>query len=259
MPALRGREEGQGGVSALTYPQVDIPAAATTIARRLDRAGLADSGNDATAAWLHDLSLYQEIIDKERRMALFLAAGRRVDGDGLVTVDEDAVAEAAWRSFLGDLAAWQAHACEAREMIATLDHELTAMEKIGIERWVPWQRAVGAYLKARYHATSVRPLPPGWGAWRWDHSLATWRTLAYRDHLLPVRRSYLLLTPASKRAARDEFGIAEIADILATVFPVDELHALDRRAALLHVDTRVRLDLEDKWHQASLARRAGRR
>jgi hypothetical protein len=37
------------------YPQVEIPAAATTIARRLDRAGLDDTDNAATAAWLHDL------------------------------------------------------------------------------------------------------------------------------------------------------------------------------------------------------------
>lgn len=224
---------------------------------------LADTDTPSTLAWLAQLTTYEETIKQERRMALFTTAARTIDREtGEVTRSADAAAEAAWRYFVGTLTGWQAHATEARAMIALLDGALTTLEGLPTADCAGWARGCGLYLRLRYQPVGVRPLPPlaPWRDWSWGVSLATWRTEAYRDHLVPTRHAYLLLAAPAKRAAREEFAIGDPSDILHTVFPVEELHTLDYRAGTLCVDTRVRLDLENRWLLASQAKKkAGRR
>jgi hypothetical protein len=226
-------------VSALTYPRIAIPAAATTIARRLDRAGLVDTDHAATAAWLHDLALYERQVDKERCMALYVGAARTVDVDGVVTRDPDLAADAALVDCLGDLAAWSAHAAVARAMIALLDSALTAIDAIPVADLAPWVRAGGLWLRLRQGAGAVRPLPPvtPWRDWRWDMSLKAHDLDGYRRHMVVCRQRYRLLAPPGRRAVAEEHGIRDDLDILHRLYPVAERDALDERAKVLGVWT----------------------
>lgn len=224
---------------------------------------LADTDTPRTTAWLAGLANYEDAIDGARRMALYATAARTVDrATGEVSHSPDLAAAAALADCLGDIAAWVTAAQEAATMIAILDGALSWMEaEVPIADFAAWQRACGLYLRLRYAVGSVRPLPPAapWRAWQWGISLASWRTNAYRDHMIVVRQRYGLLTPAAREAVRAEYGIGGVADILHKVFPVEALHTLDYRAGLLHVDTRVRLDMEDRWLLAAQAKTKRRR
>lgn len=225
----------------IAVPPIEIPAAALTIARRLDRAGLADTDNAATAAWLHDLALYESLIDSERRMALYIGAARVVDREtGEVTHDADRAADAALRDAMGDLEAWRAHAGECRAMVAWLDAALTTIAAIPVVDLGAYQRACGLWCRLRHgdgKRPAVRPLPPSapWRDWSWPVALAWHQTDGYIRYLPLCRQRWRLLAAPGRRAVLEEFGIASDLDLLHKVYPVAERDALDERANTLGV------------------------
>lgn len=216
-------------------PSLEVPAAAATLGKRLMRAWSDDP--DTAGDWLQDLAVYERLMAAEARMALYLGKARKVDDDGVVTLDAGAAADAAWWDFVGDLAAWRAHADEARAMLALLGRALDHIAAIPAGDLAAYQRASAVYHRLR-HGVAVRPLPPAapWREWRWPVSLKTWEMEAYRHHLIVCRQRLRLLAEGGRRAAAEEFGIREDVDLLHMVYPVAERDRLDERANVLGVD-----------------------
>jgi len=224
-------------VAPFALPHLADTAAARTIARRLDRLGIADTDNDSTAAWVHDLELYEALMEKEQRMALYVGQTRRVDREtGEVTHGhDDDLAEAAWRAFVTDLGLWRAHAEQAGRILAMLDGALDALAATPHDDPTRWARSCGYWSSIR-HGPFPRPLPP----------VAPWSQFSggtsYRQHMdqgwllmIVVRDRYRPLTKESKRAARQEFGIGEPQDIYHVIAPLAQRDALDQRAQSLSV------------------------
>lgn len=237
-------------MSADTYPlpsvapfalphRADI-AAARTIARRLDRLGMADTDNDSTAAWIHDLELYEALMEQEQRMALYLGATRRVDREtGEVTHGHpDDLAEAAWRAFATDLALWREHAAMGARILTMLDGALDALAALPHDDPTRWARSCGLWIGMR-HGPLKRPLPPvmPWKTWVWGGSYRDWLHQGWR-HATVCRQRYRALTKESRRAAIAEFGLEErgqVDPLWHGIWPVAAQDALDRRAQELHV------------------------
>lgn len=212
-------------------PFVADTAAARTIARRLGRVGLADSDNQTTAAWINDLALYEALQAKEQRVALYLTAGRVIDREtGEVTIDQDAIDEAAWSAFVAALAPWRAHADEGRAMLNFLDNMLRAIAALPVEDEVRFTHHAGIWIGLR-HGPVKRPLPPS-VKWRWPHSFADQEHEGFR-HAIACRQRYRILAEPAKRAAIEAFGLVERAQIDPLwhgIWPTTERDELDQAA-----------------------------
>lgn len=227
-------------VAPFALPHLADTAAARTIARRLDRLGMADTDNASTQAWVNDLQLYEALMEKEARVALYVGQTRRVDTEtGEVTHGHpDDLAEAAWRAFATDLALWREHAEEAGRILTMLDGALDHMALLTIDEPSRWTRVCGLWIGMR-HGPLKRPLPPGapWNGWVWQGSYRDWLHQGWR-HATVCRQRYRALTKESKRAAIAEFGLEErgqVDPLWHGIWPIAQQDALDRRAQELHV------------------------
>lgn len=196
----------------------------------------ADTSTAATTVWLAQLARHEDAINEGRRMKAYRVEARRVDSDGVVSLDADAAADAAFRDFAGDLAAWRAHADECRAMIGVLAAALDHIAAIPTEDMGAYQRACGLWCRLRHgKGSSVRPLPPAppWRDWAWPVSLAWHQTDGYGMHLPVCRQRYRLLAAPARRAVLEEWGIASDIDVLREIYPTAARDALDRRANTL--------------------------
>src|SRR5690348_1305178 len=90
--------------------------AARTLAKRLERAGVAETDNESTAAWIDTLHAYEQVMAKEVRMV----SSRLTSQAPEETSTEEAVGAAAYERLAAAVAAFDANGTTAREMIAWL-------------------------------------------------------------------------------------------------------------------------------------------
>lgn len=211
------------------YPATE-PAAAITIRRRLERAGLGDADNQTMAAWIHDLRLYEGIMATETRRLTFSLA-RTVDRDGVVR-EGDAAADDATLAELGRrVAALDAHGARIGKAVAHLNALLDRYEALGTD---PATTAESEELRRRYIGRRVRT---------GDGPTVTLRDLIAEGWRLAVlcREGYRLLREAGKRDAVAAWGQFQDASgdgpLWTGHVPQAEVDDLDRRAARLGVLT----------------------
>ena len=216
--------------------------AARTLVKRLERAGLADTDNASTAAWIDTLHAYEQVMAKEIRMVSFRLTSQAPEE----TVTEEAADAAAYERLAAAVAAFDAHGAVAREMIAWLGRWLDIIAALPAEAGVEAHKRGQRYLAYRYGKLPLLPPVAKRQPHHWPfavtlqgHEQAGWRLA------VECRTAWRVLTPAQQLQAVADFGAFTDDNrsdnpLWSAHFPADELHALDQRASALGVDPRAR-------------------
>lgn len=220
---------------------IETPAARTLV-KRLERAGLGDTDHESTAAWIETLHAYEQVMNREMRMATFALTSQRPRE----TVTEDEADAAAYERLAVAVAAFDAHGATAREMIAWLGRWLDIIAALPAEAGVEAHKRGQRYLAYRYGRLPLLPPLSKRQAhhWPWTmtlqaHEQAGWRLA------VACRTAWRVLTPAQQLQAVSDWGPFTDENrsdnpLWAGHFPAAELRALDRRAGALGVDPRPR-------------------
>lgn len=231
-------------------------AAARTLAKRLERAGMAQDFGQADEDWLATLAAYEETVNRSLRMSTFL-----LDDELALPGAQDTADDRAYARLATAVADWQAHGAIGRAMITRLSTLLDRIEALPVEDAAGWTTGVSRYLGLRY-GPLPRPLPPG--AWPWSHYLRAWHIEGWGSAIV-CRQLYRLLSPHQREAAVGDFGRFVDADgndgpLWLLGWPQREEDALDRRAAALGCDPRGRELIEHRERLrriAAMKRKAG--
>lgn len=217
-------------------------AAARTLVKRLERAGIADSDNESTADWLATLAAYEQVMAKEIRMATFTLSNVNIR-QPVTEEDADVVAYA---RLAEAIAAFDAHGALAREMIAWLTCWLDIIEALPAEAGVEAHKRSQRYLAYRYGKLPLLPPLAKRQPHHWPFSMTLqgheqegWRVA------VTCRQAWRILTPAQQEQAIADFGPFYDPHTLdnplwAAHYPAAEQRALDQRASALGVDPRPR-------------------
>lgn len=227
-------------------------AAARTLARRLDRAGMAQDFGQGDTDWLATLASYEEVVNKGLRMATFLLTDELVQHGAQETADERA-----YRALAESVAAFDAHGAVAAAMIAKLGAVLDRIEALPLDDAAGQIALAGRYLACRYGPLPT-PRPPG--AWPWRDSLRGWHMAGWGVAIV-CRQAYRILGREQRGQAVEDFGPFTDADnsdnpLWSCHFPATEELALDDRAARLGIDVRAKQERERRGYE--VRRRSGR-
>ncbi|MGN6759454.1 MAG: hypothetical protein ACTHMJ_24050 [Thermomicrobiales bacterium] len=216
--------------------------AARTLVKRLERAGVADTDNESTAAWIDTLHAYEQVMAKEVRMVSFRLTSQAPEE----TITEEAVDAAAYERLAAAVAAFDAHGTTAREMIGWLGRWLDIIAALPADAGVEAHKRGQRYLSYRYGKLPLLPPLAKRQAHHWPfavtlqgHEQAGWRLA------VECRTAWRVLTPAQQIQAVADWGAFTDDDrtdrpLWRNHYPADEQHALDQRASALGVDPRPR-------------------
>ena len=214
----------------MEYVYPTAPPEALTLARRLDRAGYADTDHASTAEWLAALHTYEALMATATRRATF-KADRRVDSDGVVLTGEAALADLALAELATRMAAFAALGQRVQAAVTYLDGLLDQYAALPTD---PGTLDQAEALQRRYIGRRVR-VQDGPAVTLADLIAEGWR-LAVR-----CREGYRVLNADGQRAAVEAWGPFRDASgdgpLWHTVMPQTAILALDARAARLGVVT----------------------
>lgn len=217
------------------------PAAARTLVKRLNRAGLGDyseAERAETEAWIATLISYERVMAKEIRMATFALTSQQPRE----SISEEAADAATYERLVQAVAAFDAHGAVAREMIAWLARWLDIIEALPVEAGVEAHRRGQRYLQYRYGKLPLLPPLSKRQAhhWPWTKTLQGHEQHGWRL-AVECRSWYRLLPPAQQERAAGDFGAftdeyRSDNPLYRNHYPEAEQAALDQRASTLGVD-----------------------